>query len=116
MNTIKELRKSAHMSQSKFAAYLNIPVVNIQHWEQNVSSPPAYLVSLISRVMKNDGYLREPMSALQVEAARQAEASLAIENMKITDADASIFNDMAAGKITPDEARKRVRQRYCVNG
>ena len=53
MNTIKELRNTTKMSQSKFAMYLGIPVANIQHWEQGVSTPPSYLVALISRVMKN---------------------------------------------------------------
>ena len=54
---IKKLRKLTKMSQSKFAAYLGIPVVNIQHWEQGVSSPPDYVINLILRVMKSDGYI-----------------------------------------------------------
>lgn len=31
MNTVKELRHAAKMSQNKFAAYLGIPVSNIQN-------------------------------------------------------------------------------------
>ncbi len=56
MNKIKELRTITGLSQSKFASYLGIPVANIQHWEQGVTNPPGYLLTLISRVMKNDGY------------------------------------------------------------
>ena len=51
MNAIKELRNTTNMSQNRFASYLGIPVANIQHWEQGVTNPPNYLISLISRVM-----------------------------------------------------------------
>ncbi len=56
MTKIKELRKYTGLSQSKFANYTNIPVANIQNWEQGVSNPPEYVISIISRVMKYDGY------------------------------------------------------------
>lgn len=50
--TIKELRKATGLSQSKFAAYLGIPTINIQHWEHGVANPPEYVLNLIIRVMK----------------------------------------------------------------
>ena len=50
--TIKELRKATGLSQSKFATYLGIPTINIQHWEQGVANPPEYVLNLIIRVMK----------------------------------------------------------------
>ena len=56
MTRIKELRKCTGLSQNKFANYTNIPVANIQNWEQGISNPPEYVVSLISRVMKHEGY------------------------------------------------------------
>ncbi len=56
MTKIKELRKCTGLSQNKFANYTKIPVANIQNWEQGVSNPPEYVVSLISRVMKHEGY------------------------------------------------------------
>ena len=62
MNAIKELRNTTQMSQNRFATYLGIPVANIQHWEQGVTTPPNYLVALISRVMKNDGYISNDLS------------------------------------------------------
>lgn len=48
---IKEIRMSLGLSQRKFAEYLEIPVVNIQHWEQSVSKPPSYVIGLIKRVV-----------------------------------------------------------------
>ena len=61
MNAIKELRNTTQMSQNRFATYLDIPAANIQHWEQGVTTLPSYLVALISRVMKNDGYIRNDL-------------------------------------------------------
>lgn len=55
--TIKELRLKTNMSQSEFAAYLNIPIANIQHWEQGYRNPPAYVLDLVKRIIENDGYL-----------------------------------------------------------
>ncbi len=82
MNAIKELRNTTQMSQNRFAAYLGIPVANIQHWEQGVTTPPSYLVALISRVMKNDGYIRNDLSTGEIDAIRRTEASPGIEKMQ----------------------------------
>lgn len=51
MTDIRSVRKLTGMSQSEFGRYLGIPVVNIQHWEQGVSSPPKYVLDLIKRVI-----------------------------------------------------------------
>lgn len=45
--TIKELRKSTGMSQSKFSAYFKIPIQTVRAWEQETRVPPQYLVELI---------------------------------------------------------------------
>lgn len=55
--TIKELRTITGLSQGKFAQYLGIPTINIQHWEQGVSNPPEYVLNLIIRVMKLENKL-----------------------------------------------------------
>ena len=52
MKTIKTLRLDLKLSQSKFANYLDIPVANIQKWEQGVSTPPVYVNKLIERVIR----------------------------------------------------------------
>lgn len=48
---IREIRKELGLSQRKFAECFGIPVVNVQHWEQGVSSPPPYVIALIRRVV-----------------------------------------------------------------
>lgn len=55
MLSIREMRDKTGLSQSKFAAYVKIPVVNIQHWEQGVSQPPPYVVEMIERVLRLEG-------------------------------------------------------------
>ena len=57
--SILEIRKSMNLSQRKFADYFGIPVVNIQHWEQGVSSPPEYVIHLIYRVVQLEQKLSE---------------------------------------------------------
>lgn len=48
---MKAIRKMTGMTQAAFGQYLSIPVVNIQHWEQGVANPPAYVKKLICRVL-----------------------------------------------------------------
>lgn len=58
MKSINELRKMTGLSQSKFANLFNIPVSNLQHWEQGVSSPPGYVNLLIERVIIAENLLK----------------------------------------------------------
>ncbi|MDO5134062.1 MAG: helix-turn-helix domain-containing protein [Eubacteriales bacterium] len=110
MNAIKELRKTTNMSQSRFATYLGIPVANIQHWEQGVSSPPNYLVSLISRVMKSDGYIQNELTSEQIDAVRQTRATLAIEGLSLSDSELSKITDVVTGKISREEFQRRLKE------
>lgn len=48
---IKEWRLRLCMTQKEFAAYLDIPLQRIQHWEQGFRNPPEYVVLLIKRIL-----------------------------------------------------------------
>lgn len=52
--TIKEIRASTGLSQSKFAEALNIPVRTIQKWEIGGSKCPDYVVELIAYRVQHD--------------------------------------------------------------
>lgn len=54
--TVHDMRKVTGLSQSKFADLLEIPVANIQRWEQEIVSPPAYVARLIQRDLQHRGY------------------------------------------------------------
>lgn len=115
MNAVKELRSTTKMSQSKFATYLGIPVANIQNWEQGINNPPNYVVSLITRVMKNDGYIEDTLSPAQVDAIRQVQASLAIENLSVNDSALSMMKRIARGEVSYDDAIADLKRRYQQN-
>ena len=115
MNAIKELRNTTEMSQSRFAAYLGIPVANIQHWEQGVTNPPNYLISLISRVMMYDGYIRKELTPAEVDNIRQTQATLALEQLDLEEQDLSEISMLVQGKVTRDEFQRRLKEKYQVN-
>lgn len=49
--TINEMRAKTGMSQSQFAASFGIPVNTLQHWEQGLRKPPAYLPEMMERIL-----------------------------------------------------------------
>ncbi len=114
MNAIKELRTSTKMSQSRFATYLGIPVANIQHWEQGVASPPTYLVSLITRVMKHDGFINDDLNVVQKDAIRQAKATLAVEDMQFPEQYLPDLKSLVTGKISREEYQARICASVCA--
>lgn len=112
MNAIKELRNTTKMSQNRFATYLGIPVANIQHWEQGVTTPPNYLVALISRVMKNDGYINNDLSTAEIDAIRQTRATLAIEGLHLDENGISEIEKLVKGKISREEFQMKLKEKY----
>ena len=54
MQTIKEIRQSTGLSQSKFCEALNIPVRTVQDWEQGARKCPEYVEELIAYRVAND--------------------------------------------------------------
>ena len=116
MNHIKQLRTTTGMSQSKFALYLGIPVANIQHWEQGKTNPPDYVTSLISRVMKNDGYIEEEYTTAQIDMLRQTQATLAIENLHMGQAGINAIGQMLKGEVSREDYQKMLKENYKANG
>lgn len=56
--SIKDMRLQTGLSQSKFAKLLDIPVANIQKWEQGVCNPPEYVIGMIERILKLEGLIK----------------------------------------------------------
>lgn len=57
--TIRELRKSTKMSQSKFSAYFDIPTSTLQDWEHKRRTPPPYIASMMQRILELETQLSE---------------------------------------------------------
>ncbi len=54
---IKELRSKTKLSQSKFAAIFGIPVRTLQQWEIEAQRPSDYVVSMMEKILKYEGYI-----------------------------------------------------------
>lgn len=54
MQSIREIRLSTGLSQSKFGKMLNIPQRTLQDWEQGLRKCPDYVAELIAYRVAND--------------------------------------------------------------
>ena len=54
---IRKMRQQLKWTQREFSEYFGIPLANVQHWEQGVSSPPDYVMALIKRDAANEGII-----------------------------------------------------------
>lgn len=52
--TINEIRKLTGLSQAAFGVRYGIPKRTIESWEMGVRVPPAYVVDLLERAVKED--------------------------------------------------------------
>ena len=52
--TITEIRSISGLDKAKFARKYNIPYRTIQDWEAGKSKPPAYVLPLLERCVKED--------------------------------------------------------------
>ena len=57
--TIRQLRKSTGLSQSKFSAYLGIPTATLQDWEHERRTPPQYIIGIMERILELEKELSE---------------------------------------------------------
>jgi DNA-binding transcriptional regulator YiaG len=59
MQTIREIRDSTGLPQSKFAAALHIPLRTVQAWEIGERACPPYVVELIAYRVQHDPIFRK---------------------------------------------------------
>lgn len=52
--TLREIRSITGLSQARFAEKYGIPKRTLEKWEQGETNPPAYLVKLLERAVKED--------------------------------------------------------------
>lgn len=55
LKTIKELRESLGLSQSKFAERFYLSVRTLQNWEQGYRETPTYVIKLIEKIIELEG-------------------------------------------------------------
>jgi DNA-binding transcriptional regulator YiaG len=52
--TITEIRNLTGLNKTKFAEFYKIPYRTLQDWEAGKSKPPAYVLPLLERCVKED--------------------------------------------------------------
>lgn len=78
----------------------------------SVSAPPNYLVSLISRVMKADGYIKNELTPEEVDVLRQMQATLSIEGLFLTETEVMDIASMIRGEISREAYQQRLKENY----
>jgi len=53
--SIKEMRISTGLSQSKFADMFDVPVATLKDWEIGRRTPPSYVVNMIQTILQYNG-------------------------------------------------------------
>ncbi len=56
---IKELRNKTGLSQSKFADMFSIPLNTLQQWEQELRTPPEYVLKMIEELLYSRGIINQ---------------------------------------------------------
>lgn len=55
--TVRELREKTGLSQSQFAKIFEMPTHLIQNWEQGYRNPKPYIVTMMEKILKYEGYI-----------------------------------------------------------
>ena len=55
---VKELRRTAGMTQKEFADYFGIPKRTIEDWDAEKRKYPGYLLELMEYKLKNEGIIK----------------------------------------------------------
>ena len=70
------------------------------------------VLALISRVMKNDGYISNDLSPVEIDAIRQTKATLAIEQLQLNEEGLSEIESLVKGDISREEFQRKLKEKY----
>ena len=59
MNELKEIRIATNLNQEQFAEKFEIPVRTLANWEQGYRKPPEYVVKMIKKILRYEGFTIE---------------------------------------------------------
>lgn len=109
---IRELRLNTGLSQSKFAGLFDIPVSTLKDWEQERRNPPAYIITMMKKILEYEGLLENISYADECDKRRKhVENALAI-TLSATDGPDDIFmealDSYVSGMTTLEELESRV--------
>ena len=73
------------------------------------------MISLISRVMKNDGYISNDLTPAEIDAVRQTKATLAIEELQISEEGISELEKLVKGDMSREEFQQKLKVKYLAH-
>ena len=65
--------------------------------------------------MKNDGYINNELSPIEIDAIRQTQATLSLEQMYLDSKDITKLKEIVRGDITREEYQNSLKEKYQVN-
>ena len=65
--------------------------------------------------MKNDGYISNDLSPVEIDAIRQTKATLEIEELQLSDDGISEIGKLVKGEISREEFQKKLKEKYQVS-
>lgn len=108
--SIKEMRISTGLSQSKFADMFDVPVATLKDWEIGRRTPPSYVVNMIQTILQYNGLLTSSSDAKE-ERRKSVQRCLAIL-LTATEGPNELFmealDSYIEGNISLAEMEKRV--------
>ena len=65
--------------------------------------------------MKNDGYISNDLSPVEIDAIRQTKTTLEIEELQLSDDGISEIGKLVKGEISREEFQKKLKEIYQVS-
>ena len=115
---LKEIRRDGQISMQELLNKLDSSLLETIWKKQDVIQ---YVTKYgkgtrFGSVFKSDGYIEEELTSAQIDALRQIQATLEIENMKLSKFGIEEMAKMLKGEISREEYQKELKERYLTNG
>ncbi len=115
---LKEIRRDGQISMQELLSKLDSSLLETIRKKQDVVQYVAKYGkgTRFGSVFKSDGYIEEELTSAQIDALRQIQATLEIENMKLSKFGIEEMAKMLKGEISREEYQKELKERYLTNG
>ena len=73
------------------------------------------MTHLILRIMNNDGYIGKELTPIEIDAIRQTQATLSLEQMYLDSKDITKLKEIVRGDITREKYQNSLKEKYQVD-
>lgn len=107
---IKKFRSLINMSQRQFASYFSIPLGTLRNWEQGISKPPEYVLSMLISSIRRD----KMINVETIKFIKMLDRLANLEKDGIFEFKKATQNDVKSSKVFYDEKSKDSDGNYRV--